>query len=47
MASRNQSRNSAPEETTSALDTWAPKTNLGRKVKNKEIMNIDEIIRME
>lgn len=41
---RNASRSSVPEETTSALDTWTPKTDLGRHVKNKEITSIDEIL---
>ena len=27
------------------LDRWIPKTEIGRKVKSKEIQNIDEIIR--
>ncbi len=34
----------APPKQTTKLDVWKPKTDLGRKVKNKEIIDIDEIL---
>lgn len=34
----------APPKQVTKLDTWKPKTELGKKVKNKEITDIDEIL---
>lgn len=34
----------APPKQTTKLDAWQPKTELGKKVKNKEITDIDEIL---
>ena len=34
----------APLKAISNLENWKPKTELGRKVKNKEITNINDIL---
>lgn len=34
------------EESVSALESWVPKTELGRKVKSREILDIDEILNL-